>query len=360
MLPFVQVFLAALAATLVLARIAPHLGWTDAPEGPDAARKLQRRAVPAVGGAALLVALALAPEGAVRGTPFALWRDAPWGWITLSVALGLTLLFALGFLDDYVAGGLRPRTKLLGQLVGLLPLALTLGRENVGLGVLVLLGGLVALNALNAFDNADGALASLAALGFAFAQPVIAAACLGFLPANLDATRPGRRASGAPTAYLGDAGSHVLGFLVLVTPAAWGTLCLPALDLARLAIVRMRTGSRPWIGDRAHFAHRLLARGLSRPLVALAQVLVAAPACAGVAWSVERGGALPAASGLVVTAILFGIGLGWTRGVAQPGEPSPERAVLAREGGSSNNVALDSRRAHSASALRDDRATSLP
>jgi len=42
-------------ATALFARVAPRIGWTDAPRAGDASRKCQRRAVPAVGGAALLV-----------------------------------------------------------------------------------------------------------------------------------------------------------------------------------------------------------------------------------------------------------------------------------------------------------------
>ena len=54
------VALASATACSVLVRLFARLGWTDGAGGPHAARKLQGRAVPTVGGPAILVGLALA------------------------------------------------------------------------------------------------------------------------------------------------------------------------------------------------------------------------------------------------------------------------------------------------------------
>ena len=59
----------------------------------------------------------------------------------------------------------------------------------------------------------------------------------------------------------------LLGALVLLVPAAWPALALPLFDLLRLSALRLARGSRPWIGDRRHLAHRLEAAGLSRAWV---------------------------------------------------------------------------------------------
>ncbi len=313
-------------ASALLARLAPRLSWTDAALGE---RKLQRRPVPAIGGVALLTGLAFAPaspwEPGLLATFQASWPP-PW-----ALSLALTAVFAVGTLDDRVPGGLAPRRKALLQLAALAPLGAGAWQGSAGSAwgaALLVLGGWLALNALNTFDNADGALPLLAAAGFLVAEVSIAAACLGFLPFNLDSARAKNRESGAPSAYLGDAGAFVLGFLVLATPRAWGILWLPLLDLARLALVRLRAGSRPWIGDRRHLAHRLARRGLPPSAVAFVLAAVGAPAAVLVARA-EPGHALaPSALGLSSSAFLFALALFWSRDKQEPlrrpaGAPCP-------------------------------------
>jgi UDP-GlcNAc:undecaprenyl-phosphate/decaprenyl-phosphate GlcNAc-1-phosphate transferase len=328
------VALASAAATALLARLAPRLGWTDAPQGSEAARKRQGRPVPAVGGAALLAGLAVAflasgagpwsadssaDTSADAGVLWSRWLPAaPWRLATLALA------FAAGALDD--RRSLAPGRKVVAQALALAPLALGAGLESGPWPALALfLLGLVALNLVNTFDNADGALASLAVLGFAASAPAVSAACLGFLPFNLDAARARNRASRAPSAYLGDAGAFVLGVLVLCAPRAAGLCVLPLLDLARLSVLRWRSGSRPWIGDRRHLAHRLEARGLARPTVALVQCLVALPACVLVA----RAASAPALAGIGATAALYALALGCAR---EPAGASPGASAGAESG----------------------------
>jgi UDP-GlcNAc:undecaprenyl-phosphate GlcNAc-1-phosphate transferase len=301
----VAVFAASAVATLVFARLAPRLGWTD---GPGAARKPQLRPVPAVGGAALLVALAFAPGAWDSPAPEALgpWLpERPWRL----AALGL--VFALGTWDDLRPLG--PRDKFIGQILATLPLAL--GALERGPAAALMPWGLAlgALNLLNTFDNADGALTSLCLLGFLGPAPAVSAACLGFLPFNLDAARAANRASGAPSAYLGDAGAFVLALLVVLNPTAAGLLVLPALDLARLSWVRVRAGSRPWIGDRRHLAHRLAGRGLARGAVAALQASLALPAGLGVHRALATGAGAPAVLGCGLTAVGFALALAWAR-----------------------------------------------
>ena len=251
---FLCVAAAASVATVLLSRVAPRLGWTDAPEGAEAARKLQRSAVPCVGGAALLLALACGGTQ-VFASQAELWgRWLPeLGW-RLATLLGV---FAVGAWDD--RAGLAPAPKALAQLAALAPLAVgAAGEHGAGPALLLLFVGFVALNLLNTFDNADGALAGLCALGFALTTPLVSAACLGFLPFNLDAARRGE--SRAPSAYLGDSGAFVLAGLVLLQPRAAGLLLVPALDLARLSVLRLRGGSRPWLGHhrcRPYVHHQL-------------------------------------------------------------------------------------------------------
>jgi len=293
--------LAGFVATALLARLAPRLGWTDAPRGDDAARKRQGRAVPAVGGLAL--SLALLPGGSLLEA-----STLGWGaWLPGPGvrALVLAAVVAVGALDD--RRPLAPGPKSLAQLVALAPLALTSAQPGAGLALVVL--GFLALNVLNTFDNADGAAALLCALGFAPVCAPVSAALLGFLPFNLDAARAANRASRAPTAYLGDAGAFLLATLVLWRPEAAGILWLPFLDLARLSCVRWREGSRPWLGDRRHLAHRLEARGVSRPGTALLLAAIALPGLLAVPAACATARPALLALGLGLTALLFALAL---------------------------------------------------
>ncbi len=275
---FLLAALVAYAAAGLLARAAPALGWLDAPSEP---RKTQARAVPPVGGAAVLAGLAAALALAGWSPPCGLAR-AP-------ALATLGLAFAVGTLDDRVRGGLTPGAKLALQLASALPLAAAAARrwpeQPVWAALLALLAVAAAANLANTFDHADGALGALALLGLALApSPAAAGAVAGFLPRNLDAGRPAGAspdARAAPSAYLGDAGSHLLGVLLLLTPPAWPVLVLPALDLARLARARLAAGSRPWIGDRRHIGHLLARGGRSPRRVAALLALGAAPAQLG-------------------------------------------------------------------------------
>jgi len=308
-------------ATLGLARVAGLVGWGDAPSAETAGRKLQRRAVPTVGGLAILVGLACAPPwGDGLGSLYRSSLHGPDGLFgLLGLATTILAVLVVGGWDDRRPGGLRPLTKLALQALALAPFAgAVFGRlwaesglaPALAFGGFVVGAGLVALNVVNTFDNADGAVASVAAVAFAASAPWVSAALLGFLPFNLDARLPWNRASRAPTAYLGDSGSHLVGLLILLVPAAWPALWIPALDLARLCVVRLRAGSRPWIGDRRHLAHRLQARGLPPVAVAASLAGLALPGCLGSALAGRVPGALT--GGLVLGALAFALTLALT------------------------------------------------
>jgi len=221
----------ALAAVLTT-RLALRLGWVD---GGAGAHKLAGEAWPLSGGAAVFVGLS------------ALWLLVEWRGRAASVfvpgrALAVSVgqflghevtlwpfgavatAFAVGMLDDGLPDGLTPLQKLFGQAaVGwVLAAPLALGEpasfEVYGVVVALMFGAVVAMNAINTFDNSDGAALGLATLGLCFGAAPFAATLLGFAPFNMRCDRPGlwRR-----KAILGDAGSHVVGVLILLTPSAW-------------------------------------------------------------------------------------------------------------------------------------------
>lgn len=245
--------LCALITVPLLATLAIRGGWVDDRSGELAARKPRRAPVPPIGGVALLFALGAAEWIAPTDLP----------WIPVLLALGL------GLVDDLRRGGLGPGAKFCGQLV--VAGAFT-AQVDVGLpAAATLLLVLVAMNAVNTWDNADGAAGGLGVVALLPAPAAGAAA--GFLVGNLRRVErevPGGGRERVPVAYLGDAGSHLLGVLVAAEPSAWPVLAVPLTDLARLVIVRARRGRPAWSGDRLHLAHRLQASGLGPLAVALA------------------------------------------------------------------------------------------
>jgi UDP-GlcNAc:undecaprenyl-phosphate/decaprenyl-phosphate GlcNAc-1-phosphate transferase len=293
---------ATFVSTWFLARLAPRLGWVDRGDG---GRKQQREPLPLVGGAALAVGLAIAVffgafERDVRGLPE--WPQSltsPWSLSALAAA------FSVGWIDDVLRGGLRPAAKLFGQtLCGALAAGPLIAAGEWAPALIVVGAALVALNALNTYDNADGAAAGISVLALASPAPVAACSLLGFLPFNLRRADERALFGRLPRAILGDSGSHLLGMLVLLMPAAWPALTLPVLDLARVAIERIRAGQPPWVGDRRHLAHRLQGRGLSPAAVALALALIAFPSV-GLGAFLERSPGLETALGCGLTALLF-------------------------------------------------------
>jgi len=290
-LSFAFAALSSATATVALSSFALRARIADDPASAPH-RKLQAAPVPAVGGAAVLVGL-VALE-ACLSSPIAGPQGEPGVWIALLLAFGV------GLVDDKSRGGLPAGALLAGQSIVAAALVWGGWRLCAGPPGLVLVASflavLVALNAVNTFDNADGAASALAILGLGCGARLLAAPVVGFLPWNLLC---GRRS--APIAYLGNSGSHVLGVLLVLDPIGRAALLLPILDLLRLAFVRVRVGSRPWLGDRRHLAHRLQTAGLSALPVALALIAIAAPAVLGRASGTASGFAV----GSLATGLLF-------------------------------------------------------
>jgi UDP-GlcNAc:undecaprenyl-phosphate GlcNAc-1-phosphate transferase len=108
-------------------------------------------------------------------------------------------------------------------------------------------------------------------------------AILGFLPYNF----PGARA------FLGDSGSHLLGYLLAVLaivphfymagrsrPGAvlipLLVLAVPLIDLVCVVVIRWWTSQPIYLGDTNHLSHRLVRAGLSQTRAVLLIWLMAA------------------------------------------------------------------------------------
>jgi UDP-N-acetylmuramyl pentapeptide phosphotransferase/UDP-N-acetylglucosamine-1-phosphate transferase len=328
-LPAAIAFVATFAAAWWFGRIAPRLGWVD---GGDSGHKLGVAPMPLIGGAAIVCGLlagwasldVFGREAAhfVPGRALGqlLARELgptatllPWG--------GVLVAFSVGLIDDLSSNGLSARWKLAGQALSGFALGLPLFFSSMSAGSAVLVvsllvaGAVATQNALNTFDNADGAATGLGLIALAIPAPLFAAPLAAFLPFNLARRTSLESRSRLPKSILGDAGSHVIGMLVLLTPAAWPVLVLPLVDLARLCVVRARLGHKPWVGDRRHLAHRLAALGLAPASVAAVLACIAMPT---VAFAALPGGtALGIGLSLLLTA--------WT--LRRAPAPSEEFAV---------------------------------
>jgi UDP-N-acetylmuramyl pentapeptide phosphotransferase/UDP-N-acetylglucosamine-1-phosphate transferase len=177
----------------------------------------------------------------------------------------------VGLADDSSRGGISARFKLGLQVLPAFAFACGNDTPLAAMPALALVSAVAAQNLANTYDNADGVLLASAALAFAPARPAWSAICLVLLASNL-------RLRGRAEVLLGDSGSHLIALMLLCEPRAWGAFFVPAVDLARVVLLRRSQGRAWWIGDRAHLAHRLQARGLSPPIVVTVLCLVALPA----------------------------------------------------------------------------------
>ena len=225
------------------------------------------------------------------------------------LALGAVAITILGWLDDKYE--LKALPKFIGQI--LIAVAVAAACKRITLFVhsdvfsyaVTILWLLTVINAFNFMDNMNGLCAGVGAIG-AFIFALIAAtngeylvaltgflmcgALAGFLPWNFPHAR----------AFLGDAGSHLVGYLLAVMAilphfytkqnprplavlAPLLVLAIPLLDLAQVSLFRTLHKKPFWIGDTNHLSHRLVRAGMSRTravlILWLAAAIIGAIAC---------------------------------------------------------------------------------
>jgi UDP-GlcNAc:undecaprenyl-phosphate GlcNAc-1-phosphate transferase len=231
--------------------------------------------------------------------------------LTLVVAAGL--LHVMGLMDD--KHHLGPKLKLVLQFTAAILLAGVGGVRfdffipNVWLTtILSVLWIVVIINAFNFLDNMDGLSAGVAVIcaamtlgaawnsGQVFVSSlliILIGALCGFLVFNF-----------APAKiFMGDAGSLLVGLLLATatirttyyqqnsSEAAWYNtlmplivLAVPLYDFLSVTILRLLQGKSPFIGDKQHFSHRLVSRGMTRRQAVLTIYL--ATACTGLGATV--------------------------------------------------------------------------
>ena len=299
LLAFLGAFAATVMAVPLWRSLCQRRVWVDDPGH----RKIHHTPVALAGGPALFTGVITVLLGAwiavhfrwldpdaVGKLAYGLGRRAPQ---LLAILIGAAGMVALGAWDDLRE--LRPLVKFCGQcavalLVAAAGVRVTLFVPSVAFSYCItVLWILTVTNALNFNDNMNGlcgGLGMIAALSFGVIAArngqylvgsmalLVAGALLGFLPYNFPRA----------TVFLGDSGSHLVGFLLAVLailphfysaklthPSRLAVfhplivLAVPLLDLASVVWIRTRAGKPFWIGDNQHFSHRLVRAGMSRP-----------------------------------------------------------------------------------------------
>lgn len=271
-------------AALLFLRLAPLLGVVDHPGG----RKEHQRTTPLVGGMAVLATLLVGAWYAGIATAAAYFL----------VALACVAL--VGFWDDVAE--IRPRIKFaiqigaaaimifgagvdldsVGDLLGWRPIGTSF--LSIPITIFAIIG---VVNAINMMDGMDGLAGSIALVAFtwfaivaaqsgltvqAHVALILCGALAGFLALNLRFPWQAHA-----RIFLGDAGSLMLGFALgwfaidlsqgggrtFPPIAALYVLLLPLCDCVSLMVRRVRARKSPFVADRSHIHHYLLARGFS-------------------------------------------------------------------------------------------------
>lgn len=304
---FAGAFLTTLLALPLWRKWCLRIGLVDDP----GRRKIHDRPVPLAGGLAVLTGLLLplAAGTILLKTDTVMLHQTQLiqhglqrrGLELLTIAFGAIAITLLGWLDD--KHELKPLPKFAGQL--LIAVAVALACKRITLFVhsevfsyaVTILWVLTVVNAFNFMDNMNGLCAGLGAIGALYFAVIAGAngeylvaltgflmcgALAGFLPWNFPNAR----------AFLGDAGSHLVGYLLAVMailphfytklhprPLAVLSpllvLAIPLVDLAQVVVLRTLHHKPFWIGDTNHLSHRLVRAGLSQTRAVLLLWLIA-------------------------------------------------------------------------------------
>ena len=253
---------------------------------PNSERKIQRTAVPYLGGFGIALAVVLTTFLAITFSE----ASSENYLLALSVLAPAIVLGLIGFIDD--KKHLTPLSRFIAQTCAgiftaiVLILTNTVGNPTKYLifDVLLTIIWVVGIcNAINFFDNMDGAAGGISALaGFGFAiiglqngqyfvaafGLVLSGACVGYLFWNWNPAK----------IYMGDAGALFIGIIlaalaVRVDPVSVNgigaffvpicVLVLPILDTTTVVIDRLRRKVSPFEGGLDHLSHRLRRKGLS-------------------------------------------------------------------------------------------------
>ncbi|MCO7124982.1 undecaprenyl/decaprenyl-phosphate alpha-N-acetylglucosaminyl 1-phosphate transferase [Sporolactobacillus shoreicorticis] len=275
---FLICFLAAVALTPLVRKLAIRIGATDLPN----ARKVHKKIMPRMGGLAIYLAFMIGM--------LIMWPDSSF---TLPLIIGSVIIIITGVLDDMYS--LSPKVKIVAHFFAALVIV------NSGISVtfinlpfngvlhlywlsipLTLLWIMGITNAINLIDGLDGlavgvssiVLLTIAGLSltegnlFVFTvSAILLGSTLGFLPYNFHPAK----------IFMGDTGSYFLGYIISVL-ALLGfknvtlfSLVVPIIILAvpisdtLFAIIRRLVNRKPLTApDKSHLHHCLLRYGFTQ------------------------------------------------------------------------------------------------
>jgi UDP-GlcNAc:undecaprenyl-phosphate GlcNAc-1-phosphate transferase len=261
-------------------------------DNPNAAHKSHKKAVPYLGGIAIIIGIISISYSTSLISNF----TSATFWLATSVLGPALVLGLIGLWDDIK--NLSPLPRFIAQsIAGIFTAGVLVITNNVGnptgsdiFDALITIIWVVGIcNSINFFDNLDGgaagtvaissaALAFLALTGDQFLIAALATvttgATLGFLVWNKSPAK----------IYMGDAGALFLGVLLATltirfepnTNTQIGSyltpvflLAVPILDTTVAVISRLRRHISPFQGGQDHLSHRLIRAGLSRKQAAI-------------------------------------------------------------------------------------------
>ena len=260
---------------------------TNVVDKPNAAHKSHKKAVPYLGGVAIIIGIISVSYFTSLISNF----TSTTFWLATSVLGPALLLGLIGLWDDLK--NLKPLPRFIAQTVaGLFTAAVLILGNNVGNptgskifdSIITVIWVVGICNSINFFDNLDGgaagtvaissiALAILALNGdqylIAALSTVTAGATLGFLVWNKSPAK----------IYMGDAGALFLGVLLATLTVRFEPnaqtqigsylipillLAIPILDTTVAVLSRARRHLSAFQGGQDHLSHRLIRAGLSR------------------------------------------------------------------------------------------------
>lgn len=314
---FCSAFVISAVATPLLARVFGKAGFVDKPRR----ERFSQRKVPKGGGVAIFWAVVLPivvglllvwycqvhsisplwlPQGLDVYLPGILSRAGG----AVAILVGAAVLHTLGLIDDL--RGINPLVKLIVQFVVAIGLVVffeirlfTFLPWSIGT-ILTVIWIVLLTNVFNFLDNMDGLSGGTAAIVLIMfiwvgrisqqifvptMATILLGALVGFLLYNFSPAR----------IFMGDSGSLPLGYLVAVISVLttyynpqvhqgqWYSaliplvvLAIPLYDFASVVFLRLRAHRPPWVGDKRHFSHRLIQRGMSQKTTVLTIYLATA------------------------------------------------------------------------------------
>ena len=288
-----------------IVRVAAKNNLYDQPDE----RHLHKGKVPRLGGVAFLPAMFMALILALAIDTYLIAGDEQarlFGDVKqmLVAGTGMFVLYFVGLADDLC--GVKYRNKFIAQiLAAVLMCASGVWVSNMHgfLGIyelspyigipLTVLTVVLVINSINLIDGIDGLASGLCIIGMVcFSMVFIEHDCFSFAVFSISAIgclMPfylfnvfGKTETGSKI-FLGDTGTLFLGYLMaffavkttMIKPAftgsadafylvyAYSILLLPVFDVMRVFLRRIRQGCNPFLPDRSHIHHKIMAMGMS-------------------------------------------------------------------------------------------------